>query len=92
MNSATASKVHPGPTFRGGPNVWTAGEVKERGRSGLCGHGWCVCGRRREEEGGRGREGSVIQDLFCLSLILGICFVAVCLDVFRHFHRTRKMF
>ena len=25
MNSATASKVHPGPTFRGGLNVWTAG-------------------------------------------------------------------
>ena len=62
MNSATASKVHPGPTIRGGLNVWTAGgmvvagraagrrrrEVKERGRSGLCGHGWCVCGRRRE--------------------------------------------
>ena len=25
MNSATASKVHPRPTFRGDLNVWTAG-------------------------------------------------------------------
>ena len=54
---------------------------------------WVLCvGGRREEEGGRGREWSVIQDLFCLSHISRICFVAVCLHVFRHFHRTRKVF
>ena len=87
MNSATASKVHPGPTFRGGLNVRTAGvgggdggggvcawvgrRMEEgSGRSGLCGHGWCVwVGGGREEEGGMGREGLVMQDLFCLSHI-----------------------
>ena len=52
---------------------------------------WVVCvGERREEDGGREREGSVMQVLSCLSHMLRI--VAVCLDVFRHFHRTRKVF
>ena len=103
VNGETTSKVYLGPTFSGCLNVWTAGVGgvwwwwwrcvagwwggKGAGRSGLCGHGWCVW-----EEGGRGREGSVIQDLFCLSHILRIWLVAVCLDVFRHVHRTRKVF
>ena len=47
----------------GGPCGWEERrEGKERGRSGLCGHGWCVWGgggRRKEEgregEGGRGQ-------------------------------------
>ena len=51
--------------------------------------GVCVGGGGSRKEGGEGR-GSVIQDLFCLSRILRICLVAVCLDVFRHFHRTGK--
>ena len=52
---------------------------------------WVVCvgGWRREEEGGRGRKGSVMQDLFCRSHISRIWSV-VCLDVVRHFHRTRR--
>ena len=45
MNSATASKVHPGPTFRGGLNVWTAGG-RRNGGGGAC--GW------EEKEGGEG--------------------------------------
>ena len=32
-----------------------------------------------------------MQVLSCLSHTLRIWFVAVCLDVFRHFHRTRKV-
>ena len=45
--------------------------------------------------GGGGREvkgGSVMQDLFCLSHISRIWSVVVCLDVVRHFQRTRKVF
>ena len=81
MKSTTASEVISGPTFSGGINVRTAGvggsdggggacrweerrEGKERGRSGLCGHECCVW-----EAGGGRREGSVMQDLFCLSHI-----------------------
>ena len=52
-------------------------EVKERGTSGLCGHGWCVWeeagGGRREGKGGVGDTGFVLHDaylknLFCCCL------------------------
>ena len=39
---------------------WVEREGKERSRSVLCGHGWCVCGREKEErrrKEGREREG-----------------------------------
>ena len=43
------------------------------GRSGLCGHGWCVWWEEGgKKEGGREREGSVIQVLSCLSHMLRI--------------------
>ena len=36
MNGATASKVHPVPTFRGGLNVWTAEVGGGDGGGGVC--------------------------------------------------------
>ena len=71
VNSATGSKVHPGPTFSGGLNVWTAGvgggdgggggvwmggEEEERGRSCVGMGGGVWEGEGGIKEGGRKRE------------------------------------
>ena len=51
MNGETALKVHPGPTFRGGLNVWTAGVGGSDGGGGVCEAGGRAGGR---EKGGVG--------------------------------------
>ena len=71
---------------------------EERGREGLgvgCVGMGGVCGREagggggREGEGGVGDAGFVLPVAYVQNLN---CCCLVCLDVFRHFHRTRKVF